>query len=142
MTSKFICGVMENYDPAKFLHSSKDLLEKVLPVIIQLTKDSSPDARYYARRSLNVLWPEPDFLQVASRVLKNNLFADAKEAVETIKMKVSLREEEGEGGRRGREGGRRGREGGREREGGGGEGGRRGREREGGGGEGGRRGRE
>lgn len=80
--------MVENYDPSKFLHSSKDLLERTLPAIIQLTKDSSPDARYYARRALNVLWPEPDFMQVAGRVLKNNQLSEAKEAVEIIKMKV------------------------------------------------------
>lgn len=90
MTSKYICAVVENYDPTKFLHSSKDLLDKALPAIIQLIKDGSPDARYYARRSLNVLWPEPDFFQVAAKVLRSNLLSDIKEAVETLKMKVCL----------------------------------------------------
>lgn len=88
MTSKFVCTVVEGYEPSRFLHSSKDLVDKALPAIVQLSKDSSPDARYYARRCLNVLWPEPDFYQVASRVLKNNLFSEAKEVVETLKMKV------------------------------------------------------
>lgn len=80
--------VVEGYDPSRFLHSSKDLLDKVLPAIVQLAKDGSPDARYYARRCLNSLWPEPDFHQVASRVLKSGLFAEAKEVIDTLKLKV------------------------------------------------------
>lgn len=80
--------VVEGYEPSRFLHSSRDVLERVLPAIVQLSKDNSPDARYYARRCLNTLWPEPDFFQVAGRVLKNNWFVEAKELVEALKMKV------------------------------------------------------
>lgn len=90
MTSKFICLVVEGFEPSKFLHSSKDMLEKSLPAIVQLTKDSSPDSRYYARRALSVLWPEPDFYQVANKVLKSNTFTEAKEAIETLKVKVKI----------------------------------------------------
>ena len=88
MTSKFVCVIVEAYEPSRFLHTSKDVLDRALPAIVQLAKDNSPDARYYARKCLNALWPEPDFLQVASRVLKNNLLAEAKDVVETLKMKV------------------------------------------------------
>lgn len=90
MTSKYICMTIEVYEPSKFLHSSKDLLEKTLPAIVQLTKDHSPDARYYARKCLNLLWPEPDYNQVATRVLKNHLLTEAREAVETLKIKVCM----------------------------------------------------
>lgn len=82
--------VVEGYEPSRFLHSSRDVLDRALPAIVQLSKDNSPDARYYARRCLNALWPEPDFLQVSSRVLKNNMFAEAKEVVEALKMKVKM----------------------------------------------------
>jgi len=64
------------------------MVDRALPAIVQLSKDSSQVARYYARRCLNALWPEPDFFQVAGRVLKNNLFTEAKEVVEALKMKV------------------------------------------------------
>ena len=88
MTSKFVCVVVEGYEPSRFLHSNKDLLDRALPAIVQLSKDSSQEARYYARKCLNALWPEPDFNQVASRVLRNNLYTQAKEVVEVLKMKV------------------------------------------------------
>ena len=88
MTSKFLCTVVEGFEPSRFLHSGKDVLDKALPAIVQLARDSSQDARYYARRCLNGLWPEPDFLQVAERVLKGKLFTEAKDVVEALKMKV------------------------------------------------------
>ena len=88
MTSKFICLAIEIYTPSKFLHSNKDFLEKVFPAIIRLTKDNSPDARYYARTCLNMLWPEPNYKRTATRVLKDHLYTDAKEAVETLMSKV------------------------------------------------------
>lgn len=90
MTSKFVCVVVEGYEPSRFLHSNKDLLDRALPAIVQLSKDSSQETRYYARKCLNALWPEPDFNQVASRVLKSNLYTQAKEVVEILRMKVSI----------------------------------------------------
>ena len=90
MTSKFISAVIQTYDPSKFLHSSKDLLERTLPAVIQLTKDSSPDVRYYARKCLSMLWPEPDFYQVAGRVLKNSQYTEVRETIETLKVKVGV----------------------------------------------------
>ena len=89
MTSKFVCTVVESYEPSKFLHSSKELLDKVLPSIVQFTKDGSPEARYYARKCLSLLWHEPDFFQVAGKVLKSNLYTEAKEIIETLKIKVN-----------------------------------------------------
>lgn len=90
MTSKFVCVVVEGYEPSRFLHSNKDLLDRALPAIVQFCKDSSQEPRYYARKCLNALWPEPDFSQVASRVLKNNLYAQCKEVVDVLRMKVSI----------------------------------------------------
>ena len=43
-TSRFICLAVELYDPARLLHSGKDV-ERTLPAIIQLVGDSAPEAR-------------------------------------------------------------------------------------------------
>jgi len=83
-----VCAAIEFHNPSKYLHCTKDVLEKSLPALIQFTKDSSPDCRYYGRKSLSMLWPEPDYYQVAGRVLKNDLYTEAKEIVETLKIKV------------------------------------------------------
>ncbi len=85
--AKFICGVIESFEPSKFLHSSRDVVDKALSTVIQLCKDSSPDARYYARRSLSKLVDEPDFQQVVSR-LKGTLVADSKDVIETLRTRV------------------------------------------------------
>ncbi len=37
-----------------------------------------------------MLWPEPDFYQVASRVLKNSRYTECKEAIEFLKVKVKV----------------------------------------------------
>jgi len=43
-TSQFICLAVELYDPARLLHSGRDV-ERTLPAIIQLVGDSAPEAR-------------------------------------------------------------------------------------------------
>lgn len=89
LAAKYICVAIEVHEPSRFLRSNKDVLEKALPAIVQFTKDSSPDCRYYGRKCLNMLWPEPDYNHVTNRVLKNDLYTVAREAVETLKLKVS-----------------------------------------------------
>ena len=37
---------LERFGAGKFLHCSKDVLDKVLPALVQLTTDPSPEARY------------------------------------------------------------------------------------------------
>ena len=44
--SCFISASLERFGAGKFLHCSKDVLDKVLPALIQLTTDPSPEARY------------------------------------------------------------------------------------------------
>ena len=44
--SCFISSSLEKFGAGKFLHSSKDVLDKVLPALVQLTTDPSPEARY------------------------------------------------------------------------------------------------
>ena len=44
--SCFISVSLEKLGAGKFLHSSKDVLDKVLPALVQLTTDPSPEARY------------------------------------------------------------------------------------------------
>jgi len=43
--SCFISVSLEKLGAGKFLHSSKDVLDKVLPALVQLTTDPSPEAR-------------------------------------------------------------------------------------------------
>ena len=44
--SCFISASLERFGAGKFLHCSKDVLDKVLPALVQLTTDPSPEARY------------------------------------------------------------------------------------------------
>ena len=44
--SCFISSSLERFGAGKFLHCSKDVLDKVLPALVQLTTDPSPEARY------------------------------------------------------------------------------------------------
>ena len=44
--SCFISVSLERFGAGKFLHCSKDVLDKVLPALVQLTTDPSPEARY------------------------------------------------------------------------------------------------
>ncbi len=88
LTAKYVCMAIELHEPSKYLHLGRDVLERSLPAIIHFTKDSSPDCRYYGRKCLSMLWPEPEYNQVASKVFKNDLYSEAKEIVETLKIKV------------------------------------------------------
>ena len=88
-TSKFICSAVENYGPSKLMHAHKDLLERTLVAVVQLTKDSIPEARYYARCCLNQLWPLPEFETAVNRLLSDQMRRRAKEAVDMLKAKVS-----------------------------------------------------
>ena len=87
-TSKFICASVENYGPSKLMHAHKDLLERTLVAVVQLTKDSVPEARYYARCCLNQLWPLPEFDPAVNRLLSDQMRRRAKEAVDNLKAKV------------------------------------------------------
>ncbi len=75
---------------SKFLHSSKDLLDRTLPAIVQLATDNSADARYFGKRCLHQLWPLADFERIAGRILPASLFTRAKEVVDNLRAKVSL----------------------------------------------------
>lgn len=87
-TSKFICASVENYGPSKLMHAHKDLLERTLVAVVQLAKDSVPEARYYARCCLNQLWPLPEFDPAVNRLLSDQMRRRAKEAVDNLKAKV------------------------------------------------------
>ena len=89
-TSKFIYASVENYGPLKLMHTHKDLLEKTLIAVVQLAKDSLPEARYYARCCLNQLWPLPEFEGAVNRLLSDQMKRRTKEAVDVLKAKVTI----------------------------------------------------
>ena len=89
MTSQLVCTSVERYGPKRLLHASKDV-ERTLTAVVQLVGDNSPEARYYARKTLNALWQQPEFECVASRVLSDQLLSKAKEAIENLKNKVRV----------------------------------------------------
>ena len=89
--AKYICGVIESFEPSKFLHASREMVDRALTTVIQLAKDGSPDARYYARRSLSKLVDEPDFNATLNR-LKGNVVHDSKEVLDTLRTRVCQEE--------------------------------------------------
>ena len=89
--SKFMYASVECYGPSKFLHASRDILEKALPAIVQLISDNSQEVRYHGKKCLNLLWPLPDFEKIASRALNDQQFTKARDTIEHLKVKVSIR---------------------------------------------------
>ncbi len=88
-TAKHICLILESQGPSKFLHSStKDLIDRTLPAIVQLATDNAVEVRYFGKRCLHQLWPLADFERISSRVLTASLLTRSKEVVESLRAKV------------------------------------------------------
>ena len=75
----------------KFLHANKEMVDKALAAIIQLSKDSSADVRYFSRKALSKIMGHSDFHMVLSRQ-KSSTINDSKEVIEILRMRVCDRD--------------------------------------------------
>ena len=80
-----VCGVLLTHKFLKLRFMSADFLTSLHTEHLYLTL--SPLCRYYGRKCLNQLWPQPDFDRVAARVLSDQLMGKAREAIDNLKVR-------------------------------------------------------
>jgi hypothetical protein len=93
--SRLLAYVVDRMGIVKALSGTKDITEKLIPSIAKLAQDGNPDARNYAKFTLQrMMGEQPEELE---RMLKKHLNSNTLRNLE--KMLDALRDPSGRGGR-------------------------------------------
>ena len=86
MAIQLICRCVERCGPSKVLHASKDVVEKLLTIIVQLVWDAAQEPRYHARVCLTLLSSLPEY-ESCAKLLSEQRQIKLREALDYLKAK-------------------------------------------------------
>ena len=84
--SRILAYTVDRMGIQKALSGGKDTTDKLLPAIAKLAQDGSPDARNYAKSSLQKMLAEsPDFEKLLKKSLTPNTMRNLEKVIDALK---------------------------------------------------------
>ena len=84
--SRILAYTVDRMGIQKALTGGKDTTDKLLPAIAKLAQDGSPDARNYAKSSLQKMLTEhPDFEKILKKSLTPNTMRNLEKIIDSLK---------------------------------------------------------
>ena len=84
--SRILAYTVDRMGIQKALSGGKDTTDKLLPAIAKLAQDGSPDARNYAKSSLQKMLAEhPDFEKILKKSLTPNTMRNLEKIIDSLK---------------------------------------------------------
>ena len=84
--SRILAYTVDRMGIQKALSGGKDTTDKLLPAIAKLAQDGSPDARNYAKSSLQKMLTEhPDFEKILKKSLTPNTMRNLEKIIDVLK---------------------------------------------------------
>ncbi|KAI6657581.1 Nose resistant to fluoxetine protein 6-like [Oopsacas minuta] len=87
LAMQVICYGVDQIGDVQVLNLPRDVIEKLMVSITNTSQDNSPDARYYARKAITLLFDNPDFVKKISKNLNPDLVTKVLDLFKLVQTK-------------------------------------------------------